>query len=98
MQRCIKGLVLFPALILGLSLILAGRVTAQIPTTLHSFTAFIDSNNSDGAQPECGLILSGITLYGTAYYGGTYGVGTVFAVNTDGMGFTNLYNFTGGSD
>jgi uncharacterized repeat protein (TIGR03803 family) len=98
MQRCIKGLVLFPALILGLSLILAGRVTAQISTTLHSFTAFIDSNNSDGAQPECGLILSGITLYGTAYYGGTYGVGMVFGVNTDGMGFTNLYNFTGGSD
>jgi uncharacterized repeat protein (TIGR03803 family) len=27
-----------------------------------------------------------------------WGNGTVFAVNTDGSGFTNLYSFTGGSD
>ena len=26
--------------------------------------------------------------------GGTTGNGTVFAVNTDGTGFTNLYSFT----
>jgi hypothetical protein len=41
-----------------------------------------------------GLILSGNTLYGTAEYGGTTtGYGSVFAVNTDGSGFTNLYTF-----
>ena len=69
-------------------------------TTLHSFTAISGplSTNSDGAYPEAGLFLSGNTLYGTAGYGGSSGKGTMFAVNTDGTGFTNLHSFTGGSD
>jgi len=62
-------------------------------TNLHSFTG-----GSDGANPIGGLILSGNTLYGTAYSGGSWASGTVFAVNTDGTGFTNLHSFTGGSD
>jgi len=45
-----------------------------------------------------GLILSGGTLYGTANGGGSSGKGVVFAVNTNGTGFANLYNFTGGGD
>jgi len=44
------------------------------------------------------LVLSGNTLYGTAPRGGSSGDGTVFALNTDGTGFTTLYSFTGGSD
>ena len=68
-------------------------------TTLHSFTAFTDptrpfGTNQDGANPFATLILSGNTLYGTAEYGGTSAEGTVFAVNTDGSGFTNVYSFT----
>src|ERR1035437_6020336 len=78
-----------PALIAGLGLISAGRVTAQTSTTLHSFT-----NGIDGANPQAGLILSGTTLYGTAAGGGSFSNGTVFAVNTDGTGFTNLYILT----
>jgi uncharacterized repeat protein (TIGR03803 family) len=39
------------------------------------------------------LILSNNTLYGTAYEGGSSGLGTVFVVNTDGTGFTNLHAF-----
>jgi uncharacterized repeat protein (TIGR03803 family) len=62
-------------------------------TNLHSFTSI-----SDGANPYSGLILSGSTLYGTAEQGGSHSAGTVFAINTDGTGFTNLYSFTGGSD
>jgi uncharacterized repeat protein (TIGR03803 family) len=58
-------------------------------TNLYSFTG-----GSDGANPAAGLILSGNTLYGTAYRGGDFGYGTVFAVNTDGTGFTNLHSFT----
>src|SRR5207249_9395327 len=50
--------------------------------------------NSDGAWPNGALILSGNTLYGTAYRGGSSGNGTVFAVNTDGTGFTNLHSFS----
>jgi uncharacterized repeat protein (TIGR03803 family) len=62
-------------------------------SVLHSFTG-----GSDGNRPDGGLILSGNTLYSAAYAGGSLGLGTVFAVNTDGTGFTNLYSFTGGSD
>jgi len=69
-------------------------------TNLYSFMA-IDprtSTNSEGAYPSTGLILWGNTLYGTADEGGSSGYGTVFAVHTDGTGFTNLYSFTEGSD
>jgi uncharacterized repeat protein (TIGR03803 family) len=44
------------------------------------------------------LILSGNTLYGTTDRGGDAGNGTVFSINTDGTGFTSLYNFSGGDD
>src|SRR5260370_1258795 len=96
MRTRIKNRFLLPALIAGLGLILAGRVTAQTFTTLYSFSA-TDPNtlaNSDGAVPFAGLILSSNTLYGTAPGGGSSGSGTVFAVNTDGTGFTTLYSFT----
>ena len=68
-------------------------------TTLHSFAATSGSDggngtNSDGANPYAGLILSGHTLYGTTQYGGRSGWGTVFALQTDGTGFTNLHHFT----
>jgi uncharacterized repeat protein (TIGR03803 family) len=58
-------------------------------TILHTFTG-----GSDGAFPNGGLILSSNTLYGTAAHGGSSGAGTVFAVNADGTGFTNLHSFT----
>src|SRR5665213_3179789 len=100
MKTKIKNLFLLPALIAGLNLIPAGRVTAQTFTTLYSFTATSGgySTNSDGAYPRAGLILSGNTLYGTAEGGGSSGNGTVFAVSTNGTGFTNLYSFTALSD
>ena len=72
-------------------------------TFLHSFTDTSGSNssgfytNSDGAEPYGTLILSGNTLYGTAEDGGSYGNGTVFAINTNGTGFTSLYSFTASS-
>jgi uncharacterized repeat protein (TIGR03803 family) len=53
--------------------------------------------NSDGACPYGALVLSGNTLYGTTYTGCSSGNGTVFAVNTDGTGFTNLHCFTASS-
>ena len=85
---------LLPALIAGLGLVSAGRVTAQTFTTLHHFTALNNSINSDGANPYSSLMNSGNTLYGTTGYGGSSGQGTVFKVNTDGTGFTTLHNFT----
>jgi uncharacterized repeat protein (TIGR03803 family) len=65
-------------------------------TTLYSFTPAngSDYTNSDGADPNAGLLLAGDTLYGTATYGGTNGNGTVFAVSTNGTGFATLHNFS----
>ena len=64
--------------------------------TLYSFTAPNGANgpNGDGAMPKAGLILSSNTLYGTASGGGSSGRGTVFSINVDGTGFTNLHNFS----
>jgi uncharacterized repeat protein (TIGR03803 family) len=65
-------------------------------TNLHNFTALDQSTqtNTDGASPSAGLLLAGGKLYGTAYDGGTNGDGVLFSLNTNGTGFTNLYNFT----
>ncbi|MEI8045677.1 MAG: choice-of-anchor tandem repeat GloVer-containing protein, partial [Verrucomicrobiota bacterium] len=68
--------------------------------TLYSFSASADegltgvSTNSDGANPSGPLLLSGGVLYGTTRNGGTGGSGTLFALSTNGVGFTNLYSFT----
>ncbi|MGH7940743.1 MAG: choice-of-anchor tandem repeat GloVer-containing protein, partial [Limisphaerales bacterium] len=68
---------------------------------LHNFSG----TNGDGASPCSQLAMSGsafygipITVYGTTTGGGPNGFGTVFRVNSDGTGFTNLYAFTGGDD
>ena len=79
--------------------LLTANGRAQTFTTLHTFTATSGSEgfngtNSDGAHPFLGLLLSGNTLYGAAHIGGSSGLGTVFAVNTNGTGFTTLYSFT----
>jgi uncharacterized repeat protein (TIGR03803 family) len=65
-------------------------------TVLHPFTLLSDVNwgtNSDGGFPS-GLVLSGTTLYGTAYQGGASGNGTVFRLATDGTDFITLHTFT----
>src|SRR5436190_401072 len=91
-----KNLFLLLALIASVGLTLAGRVTAQTFTTLHTFTALSNGDygtNSDGGLPR-DLFLSGNTLYGTAEWNGPSDAGTVFKVNTDGTGFTILHSFT----
>ncbi|HZI32969.1 MAG TPA: choice-of-anchor tandem repeat GloVer-containing protein, partial [Candidatus Binatia bacterium] len=63
---------------------------------LHTFSAPdpVAYTNNDGASPNGGLILSGNTLYGTTFDGGTNGIGTVFAVDTNGSGFNVLHTFS----
>jgi uncharacterized repeat protein (TIGR03803 family) len=58
--------------------------------TLHNFT-----NAPDGANPRGGLVLAGNTLYGTTFSGGARHFGTIFSVQTDGTGYTNLFSFSG---
>ncbi len=63
-------------------------------TNLYNFSALTGGTNSDGNGPLSGLVLVGNMLYGSAYYGGPGGGGTLFKINTNGTGFTNLYSFT----
>jgi uncharacterized repeat protein (TIGR03803 family) len=58
-------------------------------TVLHSFAGTGDGNTpmSDIVQGPDGL------LYSTAYDGGNANAGTVFAMNADGSGYTNVASF-----
>jgi uncharacterized repeat protein (TIGR03803 family) len=73
---------------------------AQVFTNLHNFSVNGGPNytNFDGDIPNAGLVLSGTTLYGAAEYGGASNCGTIFRVNTDGSGFTNLHSFSNSID
>ena len=95
MGRQIERVFILP-LIACLSLIGGVRVKGQAFTNLYSFRSQYGAlgTNTDGASPQAGLILSGNTFYGTTVFGGNSGNGTVFAINSDGTGFTNLHNFT----
>jgi len=62
-------------------------------TNLYAFT-----NVNDGGEPEASLMVAGHSLYGTAFAGGSAGNGTVFAIGTNGVGFTNLYSFSAGAN
>lgn len=87
----------------ALVIIFGGLLSSQSPAqsfeTLHNFSAtasppFGANTNSDGANPAGTLFLGGSTLYGTAQYGGGFGNGTIFAVNTDGTAFRTLHTFS----
>ena len=78
----------------GLGTIFAIDIDGTGYTNLHNFATFNNGTNSEGAQPLAGLILSSNTLYGTCWSGGMGGKGSVFRINTDGMGFTNLHSFS----
>jgi uncharacterized repeat protein (TIGR03803 family) len=73
-------------------------VMSQNPEkVLYSFTG-----GTDGGQPHQGAIFDQAgNLYGTTFYGGTYGAGTVYRLSPNGDGTwkqTVLYSFTGGAD
>ena len=63
-------------------------------TALHAFA----KSGTDGQTPYAGLIQgSDGNLYGTTYFGGANGLGTVFKVTPSGTE-TVLYSFAGGND
>jgi len=77
MSRRIKGPPLRTVLVVLLSFLQAREVIAQTLKILVSFAPI---------GPQTGLILVGDTLYGTT-------PSTIFTINTNGTGFTNLYGF-----
>ena len=74
----------------GYGTIFSFTIGSSTDIVLHSF-----GNIPDGANPYAGLALSGDTLYGTTYYGGTKGDGIIFSigVNGFGVGYTRLQSF-----
>jgi uncharacterized repeat protein (TIGR03803 family) len=75
----------------------AGTVFQMTPTavltTLVNFTG--NGSNDAGSQPSAGLVQgSDGNFYGTTFYGGTNGLGTVFKMTSAGV-LTTLVNFTG---
>ena len=66
-------------------------------TLLHTFDRLHANGttytNVGGAVPSGALLLVNDTFYGTAAYGGRDGMGTVYAVKTNGTGFRVLYEF-----
>lgn len=86
--------IIIAALVSGLALMPVDRVTAQTFTVLHRFVVS-DLTNGGGYYPRGRLVANsaGNILYGTLNRGGSGYYGTVFAINADGTGFTNLHNF-----
>jgi len=62
---------------------------------LHTFTGIDVIGGGAGASD---LLQSGSTLYGTAAYSGSSNAGCIFKVDITGNNYTDLYDFTGGSD
>ena len=74
----------------ALALQSALTATAQTEKILHSF-----GSGTDGQTPYAHLIDVNGTLYGTTYYGGTNGDGTVFSFDLATHAETTLYSFCG---
>ena len=74
------------------------EVTTTTNTSLGSYTNLHSFTGTDGIYPVFNLAKAGTTLYGMTYKGGSNGVGAIFALKTDGKGFTNLYSFKGNDD
>ena len=81
-----------PALTIGLALALIGQATAQTFTVVHTLTG------PEGISPWGGLLQSSNALYGSTMGGGYTGGGTLFKINTDGSGFTNIHHLDPQSD
>src|SRR6266853_2891390 len=91
MKSSAKTLPFRSLLLAAIGLVLGGRATAQSFMTLHSFTVpYFTGGEGIGS---IGLILGANRLYGTIPDSRTFYFGwTVFALNTNGTGFTNLYS------
>jgi uncharacterized repeat protein (TIGR03803 family) len=99
MKTCFKNCWRLPfSIVLGVCL--ACSLRAQTFKTLHSFSPVLGQTtngwdtNAEGEYPAGVLTLFGSSLYGTAYFGGQWGSGTIFKLNVDGTGFQVMHEFS----
>lgn len=73
----------------GLGLLFTMNTNGENFSVLHSFHGSLD-----GRTPRGDLLLADGRLYGTTCFGGIWGQGVIFSVNTNGSDFTVLHHFT----
>jgi uncharacterized repeat protein (TIGR03803 family) len=76
---------------LGYGTIFAVNTNSTGFNVLYNF-----SGGEDGGTPYAGLVLVSNVLYGVTSGGGHWASGALFAINTNGTGFSVLHSFTGG--
>jgi uncharacterized repeat protein (TIGR03803 family) len=98
-----KTIFAFLALLTFAVVVPAPKVAAATFTNLYLFSADAftsgpnaEATNGDGVGPS-GFVVSGNTLYGTAFNGGLYGYGTIYRVDISGQNFTNYVSFNLGT-
>ena len=71
-----------------------GGTVFKLSKSGSGYTVIHNCVSNDGSWPYAELVeASDGILYGTTYYGGTSGNGTVFKLNKDGSGYTILHSF-----
>jgi uncharacterized repeat protein (TIGR03803 family) len=77
---------------------LASEGSSFGPTYDFAAASSFPLTNGGGANPQGGVVLSGSTLFGSAYDGGIDGSGTVYQYDFASSVFSPLYSFTGAAD
>jgi uncharacterized repeat protein (TIGR03803 family) len=79
----------------GMGTVFSVKTNGSNFNTLYNFSAPdpITSTNNDGAIPYGGLVLQNGILFGTTIAGGFGNSGVIFALSTNGSGFTVLHHF-----
>lgn len=68
----------------------------SIDTNGNEYRDLLDFNGTNGASPQSSLIISGRVLYGATGEGGSIGsYGTIFSLDTNGVGYKKLFDFNG---
>jgi len=80
--------------VLGRGIVFAMTKNGAGFSILYSF----DASAYQGADPQGSLVLSGSTLYGMTSGGGTNGLGIVFEIQVNSLGYQVIHSFTGGSN
>lgn len=74
-------------------------VLFKIKTDGTGYAKLLDfSGTANGSTPYGTLISDGIFLYGMTYQGGSNNNGVIFKIMLDGTGYSNLFNFGGGTN